>query len=135
MTFLASESPVRDNEERKIVLHVNFADPEALNFVLNNVENIRDHYRDRGNGVEIRVVCHGPGLHMLRDDTSPVKERLVGMAASIDELSFYACSNTMERMAKAEGKQPQLVAPVTMVPAGLPEVIELQRSGWIYLKP
>jgi intracellular sulfur oxidation DsrE/DsrF family protein len=135
MTFLATENPARDDETRKIVMHVNFADGERLNYVLNNVENIRDYYRERSNEVEIRVVCHGPGLHMLRVDTSPVKDRLSNMADSIDELSFYACANTMERMAKTDGERPEIVGQATLVQAGLPEIIELQRLGWIYVKP
>ena len=38
--MLATENPVRDDEDRKVVLHVNFNDAERLNFVLNNAENI-----------------------------------------------------------------------------------------------
>ena len=135
MTFLATENPARDDEPRKIVMHVNFADSERLNYVLNNVENIIDYYREQSNDMEIRVVCHGPGLHMLRVDTSPVKDRLVGMADSIGALSFYACANTMDRMAKADGERPEIVGQATLVQAGLPEIIELQRLGWIYVKP
>ena len=116
-------------------MHVNFADKERLTFVLNNVENILDYYRDKGNEVMIRVVCHGPGLHLLRIDTSPVKERLMLMADSQAELEFYACNNTMKRMARAEGKQPEIIHQATLVSAGLPEIIELQRLGWVYIKP
>jgi intracellular sulfur oxidation DsrE/DsrF family protein len=135
MTFLASENPVRDDEPRKVVMHVNFAEADRLNYVLNNVENIRDYYRDKGRGVEIRVVCHGPGLQMLRADTSPVKERLARMSEGRDAPGFYACTNTLERATKAEGKRPVLLDQAILVPAGLPEIIELQRQGWIYVKP
>ena len=135
MTFLATENPTDDNEPRRIVLHVNFAEGERLNYVLNNVENIVEYYSNLARDMEIRVVCHGPGLHMLRVDSSPVKDRLVNMADGVDELSFYACANTMGRMALAEGKQPEIVSQATLVQAGLPEIIELQRLGWTYLKP
>lgn len=135
MTTLATDTPADDDDPRKIVMHVNFADRERLTFVLNNVENICDYYRDKGNEVAIRVVCHGPGLHLLRTDTSPVLERLVQMAESLEELGFYACNNTVMRMTKAEGKQPEIIELATLVPAGLPEIIELQRLGWTYLKP
>ena len=74
--MLATENPVRDDEDRRIVLHVNSNNAEQLNFVLNNVENIAEYYEVKGNAVEIRVVTHGLGLHLLREDTSPVKERL-----------------------------------------------------------
>lgn len=116
-------------------MHVNFRDDERYGFVLNNVENICDYYLERGNGLELRVVCHGPGLHLLRKDTSPVGERLLDICEARSELGFYACSNTLERMTRAEGLQPELVAPVKMVAAGLPEIVELQARGWFYLKP
>lgn len=135
MTFLATENPVDNDQPRRIVMHVNFVGEDRYNFVLNNVENIRDYYADAGNDLEIRVVCHGPGVVMLRPDKSPVLERLTKMADAIDALSFYACSNTLERMEKAEGNRPEVIAQATMVAAGLPEIIELQRQGWVYIKP
>ena len=135
MTMIASENPTRDDDSRNIVIHVNFSDRDRLVFVLNNVENILDYYRDKGNQVAIRVVCHGPGLVLLRIDTSPVKDRLEQMANNLDELSLYACTNTLKKITKAEGKQPEIIEQATLVPAGLPEIIELQRLGWIYLKP
>jgi uncharacterized protein len=133
--MLATDNPVRDDEDRKIALHVNFNEPANLNFVLNNAENIHEYYQGRGIKVEIRIVAHGPGLHMLRDDTSPVKDRINGLAASQDGLTFYACSNTKARMAKAEGKPPPIMEVATMVPSGQVELIELSRAGWTYIKP
>ena len=135
MNPIASDNPTRDDEPRNIVMHVNFADPERLNLVLNNVENILDHYTERNNTMAIRVVCHGPGLHLLRSDTSPVKDRILQLTNSPERLAFYACSNTVARMTKAEGKTPELIDAAIPVPAGLPEIIELQRQGWVYLKP
>lgn len=120
---------------RKIVMHVNFRDDERYGLVLNNVENICDYYRERGTGLALRVVCHGPGLHLLRIDTSPVRERLLGICSERAELGLYACANTLERMSRAEGGQPRLVEPARMVAAGLPEIVELQLQGWCYLKP
>lgn len=133
--MLATENPVRDDEDRKIALHVNFNDPQGFAYVLNNCENIAQYYQDAGNKVEIRVVTHGPGLHMLRADTSPVKERLQKLDAAMDNLSFYACTNTLERMTKGEGKAPEIIPEATMVLAGIAELIELQRAGWTYIKP
>ena len=72
----------------KVALHVNFNDPERLNYVLNNAKNIYQYYHQKGTKIEIRIIAHGPGLHMFRDDTSPVKERVSNLAASQDGLSF-----------------------------------------------
>ena len=124
-----------DHDRRRIVMHVNFADADRLNLVLNNVENIIDHYSAQHTEVEIRVVCHGPGLTLSRVDTSPVKDRLVKMLENFDSFNLYACANTIERVTKAEGRQPEIISQAIVVPAGLPEIIELQRKGWVYLKP
>ena len=135
MNPIASAKPIDDAATRNIIMHVNVGDPVLLNLVLNNLENILEHYTKRENQVAIRVVCHGPGLTLLRKDTSSVRERLEGMSDNPEQLAFYACSNTLGRMTKAEGKAPELLAAAILVPAGLPEIIELQRQGWIYLKP
>jgi len=135
MTPIASTDPIDDDAARNIVMHVNVADPVQLDLILNNVENILEHYIKRDNHVAIRVVCHGPGLHLLRRDTSPVMDRIENMMDNAPQLAFYACSNTLGRMTKAEGKAPELLEAAIMVAAGLPEIIELQRQGWIYLKP
>lgn len=122
-------------QERNIVLHVNFNDAERYGLVLNNIENICDYYRERDTLLDLRVVCHGPGLHLLRADTSPVRERLLGISQGYGELSLYACRNTLDRMTHAEGTQPMLIAPAIPVDAGLPEIVELQNRGFSYLKP
>ena len=85
---MASNSPQGGNGTRQVALHVNFNDPERLNYVLNNAENNYQYYHQEGMKTEIRIIAHSPGLHMFRDDTSPVKERVSNLAASQDGLSF-----------------------------------------------
>lgn len=121
--------------ERNIVIHVNFNDAERYGLVLNNIENICDYYRERETLLDLRVVCHGPGLHLLRADTSPVRERLLEIGQRYGELGLYACGNTIERMTRAEGTAPELIDPAILVDAGLPEIVELQIQGFSYLKP
>jgi len=133
--MLASDNPVRDDEPRQIILHVNYQDTPSYNFVLNNVENLFEYYQGRETDIEIRVITHGLGLHLLRQDTSPVQERISELMASQPALSFYACKNTQARMEKAEGKKPEVMEIAQWVPSGLVEVVELQRAGWTYLKP
>ena len=132
---MASDSPQGGNGTRQVALHVNFNDPERLNYVLNNAENIYQHYHQKGMKIEIRIIAHGPGLHMFSDDTSPVKKRVSNLAASQDGLSFYACSNTRERMEKAEGKTLTIMVEASMVSSGIAEIMELQIQGWNYIKP
>ena len=50
--------------------------PATMNLALNNATNVAQYYKDLGEKVAIEIVPFGPGLHMLRDDTSPVKARI-----------------------------------------------------------
>jgi hypothetical protein len=47
-----------------------------MELALNNAKNVVDHYKAKGEAVDIEIVTDGPGLHILRADTSPVKERI-----------------------------------------------------------
>ena len=60
--------------------------------------------------MKIEVITFGPGLHMLRDDTSPVKARIEQMALSTPEVSFKACGNTQVKMHQAEHKDIPIVS-------------------------
>ena len=119
----------------RLILQVNTNDPAAMNLALNNATNVAQYYKDLGEKVKIEVVTFGPGLHMLRDDTSPVKSRIEEMALSTPEVSFKACGNTQERMHKAENKDIPIVPQAEVVKSGVVRVMELQENGWSYVKP
>jgi uncharacterized protein len=119
----------------RLVLQVNSNDPATMNLALNNASNVEQNYRELGEKVEIEIVAFGPGLHMLRDDTSPVKERLKAIAGKSSAISFKACDNTRENMGKAEAKTIPLVAQATTVKSGVVRLMELQEQGWSYVRP
>src|SRR5712671_5832451 len=118
-----------------LILQVNVNDPAMMNLALNNATNVAQYYDDRGEKATIEVVTYGPGLHMLRDDTSPVKARIETIALSTPEISFKACGNTQENMRKAENKDIPLISQAKLVKSGVVRVMELQEKGWSYVKP
>lgn len=126
---------VTKRKEHHLILQVNTNDPAAMNLALNNATNVAQYYKDGGEKVKIEVVTFGPGLHMLRDDTSPVKSRIEEMALSTPEVSFKACGNTQEKMQKAENKDIPIVRQAEVVKSGVVRVMELQEKGWTYVKP
>ena len=83
------------------------------------------------------IVTYGPGLHMLRDDTSPVKDRIKRLKelAFPGKIQFSACNNTKQNMEKAEGHAISIVPEATIVPAGVVRLMELQEQGWSYVRP
>lgn len=119
----------------QLILQVNSNEPAMMNLTLNNATNVAQYYRDLGEPVSIEIVTFGPGLHMLRDDTSPVKPRIEVLAMSHPEISFKACGNTQENMRKAENKDINLISQATVVKSGVVRVMELQEQGWSYVKP
>ena len=73
-------APADAKQVHRLVLQVNSDEPEVMTLALNNAANVESYYSGLGEKVEIEVVAFGPGLHMLRDDTSPVKARIKAMA-------------------------------------------------------
>jgi len=71
-TAPTSKRPAAAKKLHHLVLQVDTNEPAMMNLALNNATNVAQYYKDRGEKVEIEVVTFGPGLHMLRDDTSPV---------------------------------------------------------------
>ena len=119
----------------RLVLQVNANEPATMNLALNNATNVEQYYKTLGEKVEIEVITFGPGLHMLRDDTSPVKDRIKSIAEKTPSITFKACGNTQENMGKAENKTIPLLAEATLVKSGVVRVMELQEQGWTYVRP
>jgi intracellular sulfur oxidation DsrE/DsrF family protein len=128
-------TPADRTRPHRLSVQVDVNDPATMNLALNNVSNAAQHYSDIGQKVEIEVVAFGPGLHMLRDDTSPVKARIKSMSETMPELTFSACGNTRENMAKVEAKDIPLISQAKVTKSGVVRLMELQERGWSYLRP
>jgi uncharacterized protein len=133
--FARMAPPAANSNEHRLILQVNTNDPAAMNLALNNAMNVTQYYKDLGQKVKIEVITFGPGLHMLREDTSPVKARIETMALSTPEVSFKACGNTQENMHKAENKDIPIIPQAEVVKSGVVRVMELEERGWTYVKP
>lgn len=119
----------------RLIVHVDDNDPARMNLALNNISNVYAHYLEKNEPIEVELVAYGPGLHMLRADTSPVKQRLASLRETYDNIVYTACGNTMQNMAKAEGKAVALLPDVGIVSAGVTRIMELQEKGWSYVRP
>jgi hypothetical protein len=127
--------PAAHDKLHRLILQVNTNDPAMMNLALNNATNVAQYYKDLGEKVAIEVVTFGPGLHMLRDDTSPVKARIKAISESTPAISFKACGNTQQNMSKVENKEIPIIPEATVVKSGVVRVMELQEQGWTYVKP
>ena len=129
------EAALLAHAPHKIAIQVNDNDPRVMNLALNNAGNVAEYYKSKGERVVIEIVTYGPGLHMLRADTSPVKSRIAQMSLELPQVSFAACANTQANMARQEGKDVTLIAEARVVPSGVVRLMELQEKRYAYIRP
>ena len=135
LTFTAST--LAADKTHHISLQIDQNDPQVMNLVLNNATNVVEHYRAKNEDVDIDIVAYGPGLHMLRSDTSPVQDRIKRLKDLVfpGKIQFSACNNTRQGMEKTEGHTIPVVPEATIVPSGVVHLMELQEQGWSYVRP
>lgn len=129
------QAAVAQENVHKLALQISDNDPQKMNTVLNVAANVSRHYTDMAEEIEIKIVAFNAGLHMLRSDTSPVAERMKSFAQSMPNVTFEACNNTLEAMAKKEGKDITLLDNVEIVPAGVVTLMELDAVGYTIVRP
>ena len=133
----ASPGLAADGKPHHIAIQVDQNDPQVMNLALNNATNVIEYYRAKNEDVDIDIVTYGPGLHMLRADTSPVQDRIKRLKdmAFPGKIQFSACNNTKQGMEKAEGHAISIMPDATIVPSGVVHLMELQEQGWSYVRP
>jgi uncharacterized protein len=133
----ASTGLAADSTPHRIAIQIDQNDPQIMNLVLNNATNVVEYYRAKNEAVDVDIVAYGPGLHMLRSDTSPVQDRVKRLKdmAFPGKVQFSACNNTRQGMEKTEGHAIPIVADATVVPSGVVHLMELQEQGWSYIRP
>lgn len=110
-----------------VVIQVSEADPAKWEMALINARNVRRAYGDRP--MEVEIVAYGPGLKMLRNDSS-VSAGLE--EAQRDGVKLLACGNTMRMTNTAREDLNWLV---DVVPAGIVEIMQKQNEGYAYVRP
>ena len=123
----AGEPSFADN---KYVLQISEMNPATQNLVLNNAANLLEAYPP--GAVAVEIVAYGPGLRLLFADNVHAKR--------IDSLSqsgvrFSACDNTLKNMTKQLGYEPKLNPDATIVPGGVVRIGDLERQGYVYIRP
>jgi len=134
---IAAAPAATKGKEHRIVFQVDENNPAVMNLVLNNVSNVLSYYHEKGKQAQVEVVAYGPGLNMLRQDKSPVKDRLTHIkdASFPSSVQFSACHNTMMGMQRKEGHPIPIVKEATVVPSGVVRLNQLQEEGWSYIRP
>mgnify|MGYP003346060645 CR=1 FL=1 len=119
----------------RLLLQIDSDDVQTMNIVLGNAVNAKKYYDSKSEPLEVEVVAYGPGITMLRDDKSPVKDRIAEALKDVPKMTLSMCNNAKTAAEKREGHPITPIAGVQVVPAGIVRVMELQEAGWSYVKP
>jgi len=111
----------------RVVLELTSDASASWEAVLNNIENARKALGPDQTTVEL--VLHGPGIGLVTRANPIGLARMEALAAQ--GVVFAACRNTMNRKKLTDADMQPFV---TVVPAGVAEVIMKQEAGWCYLK-
>lgn len=125
--------PARDGEAR-IVLHLSRGDTDRMREVLDEAENLLTHYADIKQPARIELIANGPGLNLLRAETSPFATRIRDMQQRYENLTFAACQNTIDRIYRDTGVHAHLLPEAVVIDSGVAEIILLQQQGWAYIQ-
>lgn len=124
--FFAHASLAQDQvKSHKIIFQLSTADTlahKALMKQLKNIHSVSPH-------TEMEVVCHGPGLDMLRMDKSVV---ISGIKTAVEKgVKFQACEFSL----KERNVEKSAIVPIAgFVPAGIIHIVSKQEEGWTYIK-
>jgi uncharacterized protein len=118
----------------RLVLPINTDDPTTMRALISTSLNLPKYYQQRKEPFTIEVVAYNAGVHMLRTDTSPVKDLLQVVRAVNPNIRFVVCEATKLGMERSEGRPIALIDNVDLVPSGPGRIIELQEDGWSYIR-
>lgn len=127
-SLVASTPGLFSSTPKGVVIQVSEADPEKWKMALINANNVRKAYRNN-NDVGVEIVAYGPGLNMLRKN-SPLTPGLE--EAHKNGVKLLACGNTMTM---TRTSREELNPAVSVVPAGVVEIMERQQEGYAYVRP
>lgn len=126
-TEFADPKPALDNP-RQIVFSVTEGSDEAINHVLSSANNVLKFYGPEK--VQMEIVAYAGGIRTLLKSNPKIAERV--RTLMLYDVTFVACGNTMRTK---NIKEEQLIDDVEIVTAGIVEMIERVKEGWIYIKP
>ncbi|HXY59537.1 MAG TPA: DsrE family protein [Methylocystis sp.] len=126
--FSSARAQAAEGGPMRVVYHL--ADFEKADFVLHN---IRNHYEAAGGPekVAIALVVHGPAVRAFaREASAATSERFAALLRR--GFSPYICATAL----RGQNLEATDLAPgFVVVEAGVVRLAELQRDGYLYLRP
>lgn len=126
-TVFAEPKPSIDNQ-RQIVFSIKNGDDESIHHVLSSANNVLKFYGPEN--VHMRIVAYYHGIRALLKSEKDIAMRVDALMQY--DVEFVACGNTM-RTKKIQ--EDELIDGVEIVTAGIVEMTERVKEGWINIVP
>ena len=126
-TEFAEPKPAIDNQ-RQILFTINSADDEQINHVLSSANNVLKFYGPEN--VEMRIIAYYHGIKTLLKANPKISERVRSLMML--DVEFVACGNSMRTK---HIQEEDLIEDTEVVTAGIVEMTERIKEGWIYIVP
>ena len=123
--FIISSNVAQEKVDHKIIFQCSTPDTMAQKALMKQLGNILSVEPN----TKIEIVCHGPGLNMLVDDKSVVKDKIKSF--SDKGVVFNACEFSMK---ERNVDKSQITSNVSFVSAGILFIVSKQEQGWSYIK-
>ncbi len=134
MTPNSAQSENSGSTQTKVLIHLARDDAMQLSQALDDIEGVLKHYRNIHLNAHVEVVVNGKGLELVRTDTSLFAGRIQRLQREYENLTFAACQNTIDRLAREQGIIVRLLPGVITIDSGMAEIMRRQSQGWAYLQ-
>jgi uncharacterized protein len=120
-------------EQKKVILHIDTAEPEKLLNALDSAEDLLTSSARNGSPLKLEIIANSKGLDLLRVDTTPHAARIAELSKNYSNLSILACNRAIRRLEEM-GIKVDLVPEARIAPSALDQIIHRLKDGWVYIK-
>lgn len=126
-TEFAEPKPMMDNP-RQILFSIKSAEDSEIHHVLSTANNVLKFYGPEN--VQMRIVAYYHGMKALLKKNKDIALRVD--ALMLLDVEFVACRNTMTTK---HIREKDLIEGTEIVTAGVAELIERTKEGWVNIAP
>jgi uncharacterized protein len=130
----AKEQKPAPRPSHRLALQINTDDPTTMRSVISTSLHLTKYFEAKNEALSIEIVAYSAGIHMFRADTSPVQGLLQVLRSANPNIRFVICEATRLGMQRSEGRELSFIDSTQSVPNGPARLIELQESGWSYIR-
>jgi len=129
-----SNTRATGQDEWRIVLHVDSADPDRFNVMLDETEQLLKTSAQQQQKVRVEILTNGGGLMLVEQGNQSYTRRLQALSKQYDNLGLLVCQRALDKLQSEKGVQLDLVPEATVVESAMNQVIKRQQEGWAYIR-